>query len=486
MAILGTLAAVVGLSVFAHELSSAITSSQINARTFADRAVLRHETFQTAAIEYELRAAQEGIHSYAALPHPPHPLGQVREMMPRNGERLPPHGLPQSSPAPHFGGGGPDTAVVDGVVVHNGPGVRARFTGSRFGYAIATLFGVRTPPLQPFLDGVITFGPDPELFQSIAFALTGAIALASLLIGALAFFIGRYITQQAIRPLIDVTEALQRFAARDFRPQAIAVGRKSDFDILAYAYNAASEQVSSAFAEREAAEAQMRQFVADAGHELRTPLTIVLGYIDLLHRRVSETDERSKFIFSSIAAEGRRMRTLVDNLVLLAKLEGEDTRPTAPFDANALIAEIVDVRRGIAPAVRFDVEADGAHTAIADRADVYEALTNIIDNAIKYAPGSAIRIGVASPHDGIVEIGVADDGPGIAAEDRDTIFERFFRGANRGEVEGSGLGLAIAKRAIERAGGTLRLDTAVTRGTRFVIGLRADRQAAPERLPQRA
>jgi two-component system OmpR family sensor kinase len=467
------MAAVFGLAWYAHEMSNAIALSQANARTFSDRAEQRHEAFQQAALEYEARARHEGMHSYAAL-RPPHSLRRRHEASPR------------ASASPRVENDGPALAVVDGVVVHDGPGVRARFTGSRFGFAIATLFGVRTPPLQPFLDGVITFGPDPQLFQNIALVLAGAIALAAFSIGALAFFIGRYITQQAIRPLIDVTEALQRFAARDFRPQAIAVGRKSDFDILAFAYNAAAEQVAAAFAEREAAEAQMRQFVADAGHELRTPLTIVLGYIDLLHRRVSENDARSKFIFSSIAAEGRRMRTLVDNLVLLAKLEGEDTRPIAPFDVNALIAEIVDVRRGISPSVAFDVETNGAHIAIADRADVHEALANIIDNAIKYAPGSAIRIAVASPQPGGVEIGVADDGPGIALEDRDAIFERFFRGANRGEVEGSGLGLAIAKRAIERAGGTLRLDTAVARGTRFVIGLRADRAPAAAPAPARA
>ena len=196
-----------------------------------------------------------------------------------------------------------------------GIGVRSRFEGSRFGYAISTLFGVRLAPPVPFLNGVISFGPDPTLFQNVTLVIVGSVLLASILIGALAFFIGRYITVQAIRPLIDVTEALQRFAARDFRPQWVIRTRKSDFDVLGDAYNAAAQQVSTAFAEREAAEAQMRQFVADAGHELRTPLTIVLGYMDLLRRRVNDGDERSKFIFSSIAAEGRRMRTLVDNLV---------------------------------------------------------------------------------------------------------------------------------------------------------------------------
>jgi signal transduction histidine kinase len=136
------------------------------------------------------------------------------------------------------------------------------------------------------------------------------------------------------------------------------------------------------------------------------------------------------------------------------------------------------VRRELAPSVQFEIETHTAATAIADRDEVYEALANIIDNAIKYAPGSSIRVESKLPHDGIVEIAIADEGPGIPPEDREAIFERFFRGASRGEVEGSGLGLAIAKRAIDRAGGTLRLDTSLTRGTRFVIALRAERALA--------
>jgi signal transduction histidine kinase len=466
VSVLLTAAGILGLLFYAHEINAAMERSEINARAFAIRAAQQHEAFFPAAYEFENREAHDGTHTFAAIPRGP----RIRP-----GQVGPPVQLRAGGPPPNAAPPPPDeTAVVDGVV-RKGVGMRTRLQGSRFGYAIATLFGVHLMPPIPFLNGAIAFSPDAGIFQNIVFGILGSVLLASIAVGALAYFIGRYITQQAIQPLVDVTEALQRFAARDFRPQSITLAGRSDFDVLAHAYNAASEQVSAAFAEREAAEAQMRQFVADAGHELRTPLTIVLGYIDLLHRRANAGDERSKFIFSSIASEGRRMRTLVDNLVLLAKLEGEDTRLFEPFDVGELVAEIVAVRRDLEPTVRFDIDANAAATAIADRGEVHEALANIIDNAIKYAPGSPIRCEIAVPRDGVVEIAVADEGPGIPPEDREAIFERFFRGASRGEVEGSGLGLAIAKRAIERAGGTLRLDTSVSKGTRFVIALRAER-----------
>ena len=457
VALLLSAVCVVGLALFAREVNASIALAGLNAKTFSSRATVRAQPFIEAANEFENRELHEGMHVFAAMRPPP----QERAGRDR------PAGAPS----------GNDTVVVDGVV-RKGANFRSRLEGSRFGYGIATVFGVRAPPPQPFVSGVISFGPDPNLFQNVALIIIASVLGASIAVGLLAFFIGRFITQQAIQPLVDVTQALQRFAARDFRPQSITLARKSDFDVLAHAYNAAAEQVSAAFAEREAAESQIRQFVADAGHELRTPLTIVLGYIDLLRRRASPADDRSVFIFSSIAAEGRRMRTLVDNLVLLAKLEGEDTRLFEPFDVGELVTEIVNVRRGLAPAVPFEIATSTAATAIADRGEVYEALANIIDNAIKYAPGSPIRIASTTPHDGVVEISVTDEGPGIPTEEREAIFERFYRGARRGEIEGSGLGLAIAKRAIERAGGALRLDTSVAKGTRFIIALRAERNAA--------
>lgn len=489
MTVLLTALGLLGLAMVAREINHSIAQAQIDASIFAQRAVARNDSFTVAAIEFETRERLEGLRVYATqMRRPPGAFGPPPNGEPPNG--APPDGPPMHRPPPNrflpagtpgsfaAPGPGPGVTVVDGVVRPGGT-MRGRFEGSRFGFAIATMFGVRPPPPAPFVGGLIGFAPDPVLLQNLALIVIVTVVLAAIVVGALAFAIGRFITRQAIRPLIDVTEALQRFAARDFRTQAIEVAGRSDFDVLALAYNAASAQVAAAFAERDAAEAQMRQFVADAGHELRTPLTIVLGYIDLLRRRAGAADERSKFIYSSISAEGHRMRTLVDNLVLLAKLEGDDVRPIEPFDIGELIAEIVDVRRGLDPRVVFDLDlrTDDVR-AIADRTEIYEALANLIDNAIKYAPGSPIRIEAECPREGSVVISVADEGPGIAPEDRAAIFERFFRGATRGEIEGSGLGLAIAKRAIDRAGGTLQLDEDRLRGTRFLVFLRAEHAPA--------
>jgi signal transduction histidine kinase len=354
---------------------------------------------------------------------------------------------------------------------------------NRFGYLAASSLGVRVSR-QPFLTGLAIIFVDVDRIGSIvSFALAALVAIA-VLAGLVAWGIGRYITSQAMRPLYEVTSALVRFAGRDFTAGPIDVAGRTEFDELVRAYNAAADQVATAFAERGAAEAQMRQFVADAGHELRTPLTIVLGYIDLLRRRAPD-DERSRRIFDTIAIEGSRMRTLIDNLVLLARLEGDDSRPVEPFALTPLLEDdIVGTRLGLTPGVRIALDIGVEATIIGDRNEIYEAIANVVDNAIKYAPGSPIEIGVARAPGG-VEITIRDHGPGIAAADRELIFDRFYRGLLRTDVEGSGLGLAIAKRAIERAGGALSLATTAT-GTTFRIGLRADTVSARLPLPHRA
>jgi signal transduction histidine kinase len=465
-ALLGALA-IVALFSYVRFINDSIDADAREAEAFSQRAVARHEPFVQAASELESRLARGGIRMVASGPFPRRPnRGPRVTSVPL---LIKPAGTPR--PLPHSLRFPPPTNVVGGRVVRGDPR-SLRLSGSRIGFALETLAGAHVNRLE-FVGGELSLLPDPDATLRFALWLLAAVVGASAAAGVLAWLVGRYITSQVLQPLVEVTRALQRFAGRDFTPQPIAVAGKSDFDAIALAYNAAAAQVASAFAERHAAETQMRQFVADAGHELRTPLTIVLGYIDLLRRRADAGDERSRRIFASIGAEGARMRTLIDNLVLLARMEGQDARPAEPFALGPLLEEIVDARRVVAPDVPFELDLAVEATVIGNRDEIHEAIANVVDNAIKYAPGAPIRIAAAAA-DGGVEVTVADGGPGIHPDDRAAIFDRFYRGATRGEVEGSGLGLAIAKRAVERAGGTLALGHSGDDGTTFGFRLRTD------------
>jgi len=482
--------AVVALFLYIGLVNDGIDDGAKAASAFALRAQARGEPFRDAALEFESRDHRTGVREMATLrPRPgtefvrtdAPPSKFPLTLRPPTAERpkgpadvlAPPASEPSAAPPEQM-------TIVDGKAIPRD--IRTlRLTGSRIGYALATVFGAHVQRVA-FVDGEMFFAPDPDAVQNVAAWLLVAIAVVGGLAGLLAWFAGRYITLQVLRPLVEVTHALQRFAARDFTPQPIAVAGKSEFDAIALAYNAAATQVANAFAERQVAETQMRQFVADAGHELRTPLTIVLGYIDLLRRRADAGDERSRRIFSSISAEGARMRTLIDNLVLLARMEGDDVRPSEPFDLAPLLDEIADSRRVIAPGLRIELDQVIDALVIGNRDEIHEAIANLVDNAIKYAPGSPIRID-ARAADGGIAISIADAGPGILEADQAGIFDRFYRGATRGDVEGSGLGLAIAKRAVERAGGTLVLAETSPAGTTFTLRLRADQVRRREARP---
>jgi signal transduction histidine kinase len=207
---------------------------------------------------------------------------------------------------------------------------------------------------------------------------------------------------------------------------------------------------------REAAERYQR-FLAETAHELRTPLTIVSGYVDILRASrggVQAFDER---IVEGLRAETARMRVLVAKMLTLARLESPAGVPRLLDVAGAAQASLETMRRRY-PERTISLLAADAGSIVIDADDFADALGNLVENALKYAPGTEVAIAV-SAHEGRTSISVSDRGPGVAADERERIFERFYRGRDRSETEGLGLGLAIVKGVTERWGGEVRLES---------------------------
>ena len=315
------------------------------------------------------------------------------------------------------------------------------------------------PKTISFAGGHVTIGPDPRPLARTINQFWIAMLPIGIFVVVAAWLLGRYIAGQALRPLVQTTESLRRFGEGDFSPRPIAHVERNEIGELVNAYNAAAAQVSAAFAERHAAEVQMRSFVADAGHELRTPLTVIMGYIDVLRRRAHVEPATAK-IFETMLAESRRMRALIEKLIVLARLENpqlaERERETVDL---AEIAESVALAAHAIHANRLvRVSRDGEALVRGDESELHDALGNLVENALKYAPESTVDVRIGSDA-GDVVVDVADEGPGIAADEQPRIFDRFYRGRDRAEAEGFGLGLAIAKRSVERAGGVLSVES---------------------------
>ncbi len=282
------------------------------------------------------------------------------------------------------------------------------------------------------------------------------------------WFIGVFFSREALAPVNEVTESLRALAGGDYTQRRFVTARGDEIATLTHAYNDAAASVAAAMEERKTTEARMRQFVADAGHELRTPLTVIGGYIDVLRRgAISETNV-ARQILGTMSLEREHMRTLIDRLMRLARMDADTPPSLQKVNVAEFLRDQVEAARRMDETRHIDYCVDGVADVIADRMELSEAVWNVVENALKYAPDAPIHLSAVKT-DGYTTLSVRDEGPGMNEFERMHAFERFYRGESRGEITGSGLGLAIAKRAVERAGGSIEIDSAPGRGTTVLM-----------------
>ncbi len=315
-----------------------------------------------------------------------------------------------------------------------------------------------------------------QLLERLAVMLAVAIFLAVLLANIAA----QRLTKRALEPLHLVLRELESFASGDLTPRRVATTRGDEFGRLAAAYNGAIETVSNALAERRRAENQMRQFTADAAHQLRTPLTVLRGFIGILRKDTVRCPEDLPRILDTMDRQSAAMSTLIKKLMLLQDWDCASCSLES-VNVGDLVEEIVAPLAGANPQRQIRVGIQTQARAKVARDEFTYALTNLVDNALKYAPQGEISV-LVDRDDAGVKISVADCGAGISNEQVDRIFDRFYRGEQR-DIPGSGLGLAIAKRAVERAHGTLCVDSTQSRGSCFTITLPALHETEERREP---
>ncbi|MGC1380172.1 MAG: HAMP domain-containing sensor histidine kinase [Candidatus Baltobacteraceae bacterium] len=344
-----------------------------------------------------------------------------------------------------------------------------RATGpfARIVLGLATAFGLQSLYAHVGNLYVIVKSNDSALVSTVRFfVLPLAVALGIAV--ACGVLVARVLTRQALRPLDDVTRALERFASGDLTPQPIAADERHELASLATAYNGAIDQMERAFAARDRANASMRQFIADAGHQLRTPLTVVQGFIAILRRGGFDSPPDRDRILDTMNDQSRIMGSLIDKLILLERWEAPDVEPAVlPIDVGTLVGDLVAPIADAHPERSFAISTLPGILAAIDPTELGYVVTNLTDNAVKYGLGEILVRVRAENNSAVIE--VSDEGPGIPSTDAVRVFDRFYRGAQR-DVSGSGLGLAIVKRAVERANGTVALESS-PRGSHFIVHL---------------
>ena len=234
-----------------------------------------------------------------------------------------------------------------------------------------------------------------------------------------------------------------------------------------------TERINNMLDTIQAAFERQENFVSDASHELKTPLAVITGYADLLRRWGKDDPKVLNEAVEAISRESQNMKRIVEQLLWLAKL-GDFTLNTTQFNLYETVSDIVDGYNTVNIEHKITLTGDMSVTLNTDRNLMTEAIRTLMDNAIKYTPaeGGEINITVKKEGDAAV-LSIADNGIGISDEDKEHVFERFYRCDKvRGRESGSsGLGLTICKSIVEMMGGKISLESKLGEGSTFTITL---------------
>ncbi|MFF6805242.1 ATP-binding protein [Streptomyces sp. NPDC012616] len=306
------------------------------------------------------------------------------------------------------------------------------------------------------------------LHNGIAKALKLDLAVGTLLLALLAC-LTLFSVRRRMRPLEDMVETSSAIAEGDLT-RRVPSSRHPTHEVeqLRLALNSMLHQVETAYRTRERSAAQLRRFVADASHELRTPLSAIRGYLQLYDQGMLVEQEERRRAWDRMNGEVDRMGRLVDELLMLARLDQRPELRLRTVDVSRLVRESAQDLRAQQPGRPVTVEADGAVLLRADESGLRQVLGNLVGNVRTHTPaGVPVRLGVGRV-DGVVRLWVEDEGPGLAAEDAARVFDRFFRA---GGGAGSGLGLAIVQGVVGAHGGEVSVRTAPGEGLGVTVTL---------------
>jgi two-component system OmpR family sensor kinase len=301
--------------------------------------------------------------------------------------------------------------------------------------------------------------------------------------------VGYLVVRASLRPLVEVERTAAAIASGDLSSRVAEGDPRTEVGQLSAALNGMLAQIETAFAEREASEEdarrseqRMRRFVADASHELRTPLTSIRGFAELFRQGAVTEPAEVRRAFRRIEDEAAHMGLLVEDLLMLARLDQQRPLDRSPVDLLPLATDAVEDARAVQPErpVRLELgNIDPPPVVTGDEARLRQVLRNLVGNALQHTPGDTpvvVRVSTCAANGvapGRVLLEVADEGPGMKPEDMARVFERFYRAdpsRNRSDG-GTGLGLAIAGALAAVHGGTITLDTAPGKGARFCVEL---------------
>jgi len=298
-----------------------------------------------------------------------------------------------------------------------------------------------------------------------------------LALGSLALGLGYSISWSIIDPVRRMGERFSEISAGQFAGH-IRVQNRDELGTLAENLNRMSDELGRLYRQLETANRHKSEFLANMSHELRTPLNAVIGFSEVLQEKMfGELNEKQLDYVNDIHTSGKHLLALINDILDLSKIEaGRMELEPSEFHLPAMLETALTLvrERASRSGIQLALEVDpGVGQVRGDERKLKQVTLNLLSNAVKFTPqGESVRL-AAKPNGSAIEVSVADTGVGIAPEDQALVFEEFRQvgGDSARKAEGTGLGLALAKKFVELHGGTLRLESAVGRGSTFTFTL---------------
>ncbi|TQS89236.1 HAMP domain-containing histidine kinase [Arthrobacter sp. TS-15] len=338
-------------------------------------------------------------------------------------------------------------------------------------------------------NGVVIIGlpltPVDKVMEHAVLVVVGV----GLLTLVLAFFIATWTVARSFRPLAKVEKTAAAIAAGDLSRRVEVDNPHTEVGRLGGSLNAMLAHIEASFAARAASEGRMRRFAADASHELRTPLVTIRGFSELYRHGALATKEDVAMAMGRIESEAKRMGSMVEDLLMLARLDEQRPLQLKPVDLQLLAHDaVVDTKASSGDRTITLTGLDAASPTAApvqgDEAKLRQVIGNLVGNALRYTPeGSPIELAVGvrnTPSGSVSVIEIRDHGPGIPETETNKIFERFYRAdtSRTRETGGSGLGLAIVAAIVGSHGGTVQVAETDGGGATLVVSLPFHQESA--------
>jgi two-component system, OmpR family, sensor kinase len=284
--------------------------------------------------------------------------------------------------------------------------------------------------------------------------------------------VGLWVVRLSLRPLDAIGATAAAIAGGELSRRIERADERTEVGRLGMALNAMLAQIEAAFKAREASERKLRRFVADASHELRTPLAAVRAYAELFTRGAASRPDDLARSMKGISRESERMSLLVDDLLLLARLDEGRPLEREPVALNEVVQEAVETARTLDPERPLEVALEST-AVIGDRDRLRQIVDNLLANVRAHtAPMTPVRVSIERVN-GSARVTVADRGAGMSAEQAAHVFERFYRtDSSRTRASGGvGLGLSIVAAVAEAHGGSVGVESEAGQGASFHIDL---------------